>query len=94
MANLSPEEKAKAKQQHVLTILTMPFYVPKGKIDAAKLCLLVNVPWRGRRTPKGKEGGILSTAENFINWFADQGLVTKKEFRGERNRLEYETSTM
>jgi DNA-binding PadR family transcriptional regulator len=91
MANPTPQQLAELRQQQVLAILTMPFYVPKGKIDAAKLCLLVNVPWRGRRTPKGKEGGILSTAENFIGWFEDQGLITKKKIKGTvRGRVEYE----
>lgn len=91
MANPTPEEKAELKQQHVLAILTNPLYAPKGKIDAARLCIQVGIPWRGRQTPKGKEGGILSTAEKFINWFVDQGLVTKSKTKGTvRGRVEYE----
>jgi DNA-binding PadR family transcriptional regulator len=75
----TPEQLAQSKQQHVLALLTMPFYAPKGEIDAARLCVLVDIPWRGRQTPSGKMGEIKPTSLRFLDWFVTEGLVTKRD---------------
>ena len=82
MANPTPQDLAKLKQQHVLAVLTAPYYSPKGIMDAEKLCTIVGIQWRGRQARNGKEGAILGTAETFVDWFVDQGLITKEKKPG------------